>query len=203
LARELPSTASAPDELLTPKQAAQLINKTTSNISYLLQYGRINRYNPAGEVVERCRSGELRVSRAELVSYAARAEERLRSRMSALAMPNMELAFTEVPERERTKHVHRLHPYLGKFIPQLVEYFLTRYFRPGEVVVDPFCGCYDGQTEFLTRRGWVYGRDLNPDDMVGSLESGELRFVKPTRLYKYPHRGKMFKFSGKHVDARE
>ena len=23
----------------------------------------------------------------------------------------------ELPERERTKHVHRLHPYLGKFIP--------------------------------------------------------------------------------------
>ena len=27
----------------------------------------------------------------------------------------------ELPERERTKHVHRLHPYLGKFVPQLAE----------------------------------------------------------------------------------
>lgn len=27
-------------------------------------------------------------------------------------------------ESEGTKHVHRLHPYKGKFIPQLVEYFL-------------------------------------------------------------------------------
>src|SRR5437867_3510327 len=34
----------------------------------------------------------------------------------------------ELPERERTKHVHRLHPYLGKFIPQLVEAVLGRYF---------------------------------------------------------------------------
>ena len=24
----------------------------------------------------------------------------------------------ELPERERTRHVHRLHPYLGKYIPQ-------------------------------------------------------------------------------------
>jgi hypothetical protein len=24
----------------------------------------------------------------------------------------------ELPEKERTKHVHRLHPYLGKYIPQ-------------------------------------------------------------------------------------
>ena len=30
----------------------------------------------------------------------------------------------ELPERERTKHVHRLHPYLGKFVPQLVEALL-------------------------------------------------------------------------------
>jgi len=46
----------------------------------------------------------------------------------------------DLPERERTKHVHRLHPYLGKFIPQLVEVFLRKYFKPGQTVLDPFCG---------------------------------------------------------------
>ncbi len=46
----------------------------------------------------------------------------------------------ELPERERTKHVNRLHPYLGKFIPQLVEALLTRYVRPGGRVLDPFAG---------------------------------------------------------------
>jgi hypothetical protein len=46
----------------------------------------------------------------------------------------------DLPERERTKHVHRLHPYLGKFIPQLVETLLLRYFRPGQHVLDPFAG---------------------------------------------------------------
>jgi len=46
----------------------------------------------------------------------------------------------DLPEKERTKHVHRLHPYLGKFIPQLVEIFLRRYFRTGQTVLDPFCG---------------------------------------------------------------
>ena len=40
----------------------------------------------------------------------------------------------------RTKHVHALHPYLGKFVPQLVEVFLRRLFRPGDCVYDPFCG---------------------------------------------------------------
>src|SRR5918912_4288948 len=47
---------------------------------------------------------------------------------------------SELPERERTKHVHRLHPYLGKFIPQLVEVVLDRYFAPGQRVLDPFAG---------------------------------------------------------------
>ena len=44
----------------------------------------------------------------------------------------------DLPERVRTKHVHRLHPYLGKFIPQLVEIFLRKY-QP-EMVCDPFGG---------------------------------------------------------------
>jgi len=46
----------------------------------------------------------------------------------------------DLPERERTKHVHRLHPYLGKYIPQLVEIFLRKYFTPGQTVLDPFVG---------------------------------------------------------------
>lgn len=39
----------------------------------------------------------------------------------------------DLPEKVRTKHVHRLHPYLGKFIPQLVEIFLRK--------IDPLCVC--------------------------------------------------------------
>src|SRR5262249_24242990 len=46
----------------------------------------------------------------------------------------------ELPERERTKHVHRLHPYHGKFIPQLVEVLIDRYLGPGDHVLDPFAG---------------------------------------------------------------
>ena len=57
----------------------------------------------------------------------------------------------ELPERERTKHVHRLHPYLGKFVPQLVEALLQRYVRLGGRVLDP--------------------RRLR-DDVVQALESG-------------------------------
>ena len=55
---------------------------------------------------------------------------------------DLELSWSErdLPERERTKHVHRLHPYLGKFIPQLVEILLDRYVPAGGRVLDPFAG---------------------------------------------------------------
>jgi len=55
---------------------------------------------------------------------------------------DLELSWSEraLPERERTKHVHRLHPYLGKFIPQLVEVLLERYVPRGGRVLDPFAG---------------------------------------------------------------
>jgi hypothetical protein len=55
---------------------------------------------------------------------------------------DLDLSWSErdLPERARTKHVHRLHPYLGKFIPQLVEVLLARYVRAGGRVLDPFAG---------------------------------------------------------------
>jgi DNA modification methylase len=54
--------------------------------------------------------------------------------------PELSWSEEQLPERERTKHVHRLHPYLGKFIPQLAEVFLRRYAAPGRLVWDPFAG---------------------------------------------------------------
>lgn len=55
-----------------------------------------------------------------------------------LATLNFNWREHELPERARTKHVHRLHPYLGKYIPQLVEIFLRKY--APETVCDPFAG---------------------------------------------------------------
>jgi hypothetical protein len=55
---------------------------------------------------------------------------------------DLDLSWSEsdLPERERTKHVHRLHPYLGKYIPQLVEQLFVRHVPAGGRVLDPFAG---------------------------------------------------------------
>ena len=61
---------------------------------------------------------------------------------SLYAEIDLDLSWSEkqLPERERTKHVHRLHPYLGKFIPQLVEELFRRHVATGGRVLDPFAG---------------------------------------------------------------
>ena len=66
----------------------------------------------------------------------------------------------DLPERQRTKHVHRLHPYLGKFIPQLVEIFL-RKFQP-RLVCDPFGGSGTTLVEAATLGIDSFGVDVSP-----------------------------------------
>src|SRR5262245_66569389 len=74
--------------------------------------------------------------------YVANTESMPRSQDALYREIDLDLSWSErdLPERERTKHVHRLHPYLGKFIPQLVEVLLARYVVPGGRVLDPFAG---------------------------------------------------------------
>lgn len=118
-------------------------NVTASNISYLIQYGRIQR------VVE---NGSTYVYKNELIdyyknSYTGKREIDWKSKLGEDL--NWHLSFDYLKEADTTKHVHRLHPYKGKFIPQLVEYFLNdktdefkkkSYFKKGDIVLDPFCG---------------------------------------------------------------
>ncbi len=135
-------------ELLSIKNASQWAseylgkNVTTSNISYLIQYGRIKKIGT---------NGSTQVFKEELIEYYKSInqtrEENWKEQLGDDL--NWALSFEQYKEAETTKHVHRLHPYKGKFIPQLVEYFLDDhtdkfkkevYFKPGDIVYDPFSG---------------------------------------------------------------
>jgi len=115
---------------------------TTSNIAYLIQYGRIRKHGENGNVY---------VSISELKNYynSFNGKRELSWKEQLGDDLNWALSFEQYKEAETTKHVHRLHPYKGKFIPQLVEYFLDDhtdsfkqeiYFKKGDIVLDPFCG---------------------------------------------------------------
>ena len=102
--------------------ASKYLNKkvTSSNISYLIQYGRINKYLEGGKVA---------VRKNDLVNYyKGYRDARASIWKSKLGCDlNWHLSFDSFREKDTTKHVHRLHPYKGKFIPQLVAYFLDRH----------------------------------------------------------------------------
>jgi hypothetical protein len=75
---------------------------------------------------------------------------------------DLDLSWSErdLPEAERTKHVHRLHPYLGKFIPQLVEALLERHVAVGGRVLDPFAGSGTTLVQALESGRWATGADI-------------------------------------------
>ena len=101
--------------------ASEYLNRkvTVSNISYLIQYGRIKKYGDDGNPL---------VDINELKCYYDSSSSKEKEWQSILGEDiNWHLSFSQYKEAERTKHVHRLHPYKGKFIPQLVEYFLDSH----------------------------------------------------------------------------
>jgi len=137
-----------PKDLLSIKEASiwatEHISKTVSesNISYLIQYGKVKKYNQNGTVL---------VSKNDLIKYyrSYRGKRELNWKKKLGKDLNWGLSFDHLREKDTTKHVHRLHPYKGKFIPQLVEYFLDDhvndfkkeyFFKRGDIILDPFCG---------------------------------------------------------------
>ncbi len=135
------------NKLLTIKEASEWATEhlgriiTISNISYLIQYGRIKKFG---------NNGSTQILKNELIEYYRLNEIQKSSWKKQLGNNlNWTLSFEKYKESETTKHVHRLHPYKGKFIPQLVEYFLDNhidnfkkeiYFKEGDIILDPFCG---------------------------------------------------------------
>lgn len=134
--------------LLTIKQASEWAsdylkrNVTTSNISYLIQYGKVRKVG---------NNGGTFISKNELKKYyesfLGKREVNWKEKLGTDL--DWHLSFDHLKEADTTKHVHRLHPYKGKFIPQLVQYFLDDhvdefkkevYFKEGDIVLDPFCG---------------------------------------------------------------
>jgi hypothetical protein len=118
------------------------IDITPSNISYLIQYGRVRKIG---------QKGEAKIELSDLKEYYdsnyGKREVNWKKKLGEDI--DWELSFDDIKEKDRTKHVHRLHPYKGKFIPQLVEYFLDEktnglkkeiFFQRGDIILDPFCG---------------------------------------------------------------
>lgn len=147
-------------ELVTIEEAARLVRKTPHNIRDYIQRGRIGKYNERGELITQAENGQLRVSLKEIKVFLDLARQGLEKHHHSGLHP--ELGFHDIPEYQRTKHVHRLHPYLGKFIPQLVEWFLSRYMQPDDVILDPFVGSGTTLVQGNEMNMHTIGIDISP-----------------------------------------
>jgi len=164
-------------ELVTLEEAARAVGKTQHNIRDYIQRQRIGKYNDKGEPIKRASNGELRVSLRELKIFLSLAEQG--NEKHHWAGLNPELGFHGLPEYQRTKHVHRLHPYLGKFIPQLVEWFLTRYFKPDDVILDPFMGSGTTLVQSNEMKIHSIGIDVSPFNcLIAKVKTAKYNVVK-------------------------
>ncbi|MBS4022708.1 MAG: hypothetical protein KGZ79_09865 [Dethiobacter sp.] len=78
-----------------------------------------------------------------------------------LPLPKIEGEFWTARQRQ----MHSLHyviSYRGSFKPELPDYFIRLYSKPGHIVADPFCGRGTTilQSNLLRRTGWA--NDINP-----------------------------------------
>lgn len=118
------------------------MNVSKSNIFYLIQYGKIKKYNNnASPLID------IEDLKNYYYSYHGKKETNWKKKLGADL--NWALSFDHLREKDTTKHIHRIHPYKGKFIPQLVKYFIDdhtddfktkAYFAPGDIILDPFVG---------------------------------------------------------------
>jgi hypothetical protein len=63
-------------------------------------------------------------------------------------------------------------------------------------------GCYDRETDVLTKDGWKKWEDVTYDDEFATYntDTGYMEFQAPERLIRYHHTGKMYKVCNKGVD---
>ena len=66
---------------------------------------------------------------------------------------------------------------------------------------NPLTGCYDEQTEILTRKGWKYFKDLTKENKVFTLaENNKIEVHQPTKLFQYDWDGLLYHFRAKSLD---
>lgn len=76
-----------------------------------------------------------------------------------------------------------------------------RVAKPGAHLI-AFGGCYDKETEILTKKGWKYFNEVTKEDFVATLnpENQEIIYQKPLEIVKYDNYKKLYHFKTNKID---
>jgi ribonucleotide reductase beta subunit family protein with ferritin-like domain len=127
----------------------------------------------------------------------------------------------EVPLGEDCRDwAHKLNEHERNLLTQIFRFFTQadvevqdcyhekygRVFKPTEIkmMLASFSNmeCFDKETELLTSAGWKCVVDITMDDVIAqyAIKSGEVSFVKPKKVVKYPYQGKMHHYLNDETD---
>jgi DNA modification methylase len=86
---------------------------------------------------------------------------------------------------------HDIHPYPAKFIPQIPHYLIKNLTKPGEYILDPFCGSGTALVEASLLGRHSYGIDINPlGQLITEVKTTPIpishrQFAKLVEKFKY------------------
>ena len=81
------------------------------------------------------------------------------------------------------EHIHCIHPYPARMIPQIARRLIDRYSKPNDVVLDPFCGSGSvlAEAKILGRK--AIGIDINP--LAVLIAKVKTTPIEPSKLEYY------------------
>lgn len=103
----------------------------------------------------------------------------------------------KIDRREIEKH-------LGEYTGGLsqTEYEKTHQKGHGFFGASPNTGCYDEQTEVLTKDGWKFWKDVTHKDIfiTMNMKNKNIEYQEPTQLFNYEYVGDMVEIKNKNFD---
>lgn len=108
-------------------------------------------------------------------------------------------------ETKKNKRYDDIMTYLNSLVGwyggkhKLLDYILP--FPIHTTFVEVFAGCYDEETELLTKKGWIKFKNLTYNDEVACLDKNhKIFYSNPLAIQKYHYKGDMIKVNHRSVD---